>query len=72
MPKTSNPIFGVKARDKILPQIISINHLTQCHIPEIRRVHASTPNATKAVWYETVCKISVIIFFFHRQDARQG
>jgi hypothetical protein len=55
--KTSNPIFGVKARGKTLPRIVSINHSTQCHVPEFRHIHASTPNATKDVWSETVCKI---------------
>lgn len=60
--KTSNPIFGVKARGKTLPRIVSINHSTQCHVPEFRHIHASTPNATKDVWSETVCKIWFTIF----------
>jgi hypothetical protein len=60
----------VKARDKILPRIVSINHLTQYHIPEVRHVHTSTPNVTKHVWYETVCKISFIIFFTDKMPVR--
>lgn len=55
--KISNPIFGGNARDKILHRIVGINLLTPCHIPEVRHVHASTPNPTKDVWSETVYKI---------------
>ena len=54
LPKTSTPIFGINARDKSPPRIADINHLTQSHIPEVRHVHASTPNVTKDVWSETV------------------
>jgi hypothetical protein len=62
--ETSYPNFGEKTRDKILPRIVGIKHLTKRHIPEVRHVYASNPNATKDVWLETVYKIRKIYNFF--------